>query len=519
MGNDIMKYLHFDTRMLERRIINVLKNKVRTLIKSGKWNLNVTGIVDYYRGNDAADTRAIVFDFQGKRMLAVFVFFNKADSFYWDIDNRLIEISNSTVFLFSDNYVYASRKVPAEWLWDMKITPTREQFENLLKYDEVNQKTGLGDYVIRNILYLEGKKSRKPQELNYLLLLFAQYNKGLELLVKAGLFFVARYLMICDNGEDTVLNADPDSFHNLKEWLGVTNRVLVKLNEMLSCCEEFEELEDKGWWFVTGCSVMPRNPLTDREFFARLSDIQNYNPEYLNMDRFTPAILRFFMENHFTHRRPSNDAYQIRRRITGISCMKDRHILTIVRFLETLDEDMVDSYMRYLHASGKCVYTEDYPYGLQPKDVERAAFIAEYGFNGYRNLNKEIIRDFRRMTSKIEYKCYATDKHAEHERGEAYFISVPKAPSDLYKEAKFLGHCVFSNCESVAKGKTRIFLMRKVDSPEKPFVTLEVTLDNRLIQAKAYNDMPAPENAQRYLLKWAREKNIEPDTPDLTLCA
>jgi len=171
--------------------------------------------------------------------------------------------------------------------------------------------------------------------------------------------------------------------------------------------------------------------------------------------------------------------------------------------------------MSYLHECGKCVDAENYPYGLCPKDLEEAEEIAKFELTGYKDLEKKTATAFCRMARSKDYRYYTTDKNAEIKKGNRYFVSAPKNPADLYKEAQSLGHCAYSYCHRIAYGETRILFLRRVENPQKPFVTLEVSLDNRLIQAKALQNSPAPMSAQKYLLEWAKEKGIQLATYDI----
>lgn len=52
-------------------------------------------------------------------------------------------------------------------------------------------------------------------------------------------------------------------------------------------------------------------------------------------------------------------------------------------------------------------------------------------------------------------------------------IVIPSSTEDLKEESKQLGHCVASYIGDVANGKTSIFFIRKIDSPDKSYFTME----------------------------------------------
>lgn len=72
-------------------------------------------------------------------------------------------------------------------------------------------------------------------------------------------------------------------------------------------------------------------------------------------------------------------------------------------------------------------------------------------------------------------------------KGKGLILVVPKSAEDIRAEGDALHHCVGGYVERVAKGETEIFFIRKEDSPEKPYYTMEWK-DNRVAQCRGLHN-------------------------------
>ena len=96
---------------------------------------------------------------------------------------------------------------------------------------------------------------------------------------------------------------------------------------------------------------------------------------------------------------------------------------------------------------------------------------------------KEIKASFIAVSNK--YLCLEKQGKA------AYIAIIAKKPEDLTREGKMLNHCVGGMNYSMrfAEEKSLIFFIRSIESPNKPLVTLEYSLENhKILQCYAYND-------------------------------
>ena len=102
-----------------------------------------------------------------------------------------------------------------------------------------------------------------------------------------------------------------------------------------------------------------------------------------------------------------------------------------------------------------------------------------------------------------------------------YIIVTPKKPVEVVNEGTILHHCVGGYVEEVCNGSTNILFLRKKSEPTKPFYTIEVNTQNRLIQVHGCcnkwlgND---PE-AIPFMVDWLTQAEIQFDKNILLCCA
>ncbi|MGN8963498.1 PcfJ domain-containing protein [Bariatricus sp. HCP28S3_D3] len=513
MSYGIMEYLSFGTRLSARKLTERLMGEVRYLIRTHQWYFYQTMEEVQqapYLGRDYAEVKTFFMRYKGQEMLVVILCFHNQ----WYVTDY--GFNSFICCVFADDYVYTSQVLSFQKLWNLNLQWDEEIFENLSRYDAMHPQTGLAAYLGR---YKQMKNSSvcfDPIQMNFLIPLFAQHHKGLELLVQAELYHLAGAMFRCDSGENPVLAKDQGTYSNLKEWLGVSHNVLKKLDQMLKDDNGRDDqlrtrFAGKGWWRITGRSRNTYRPLTNQEFFARLADIADYNSEYLNLLAFTPSVLQFYMENHLIHHKPKHGDYQISRHISGVARMTDQQVLMLIRYITELPGPEARDYMRYLDYCGKCkgLTVRDYPFGLRPRDTCHAAAktldMYEYLYG------TELSKRFRYRIRAAAYQLLKSDKDGCVVVDD-YCVSIPEEAEDLVRESDRLGHCVQDYCEAVANGSTYILFLRRAD---KPYVTMEVTKRYRLVQVKARENEPATLEAQQYVRRWAEQKGLIIDTDDL----
>ena len=93
--------------------------------------------------------------------------------------------------------------------------------------------------------------------------------------------------------------------------------------------------------------------------------------------------------------------------------------------------------------------------------------------------------------------------------GEDYFIKVPESIVDIVTEGRFLHHCVANTdryFDRIKCHETYICFLRRTESPEVPFYTIEVEPGGTIRQHRGYLDEePDIEKIKPFLRKWQKE--------------
>lgn len=91
--------------------------------------------------------------------------------------------------------------------------------------------------------------------------------------------------------------------------------------------------------------------------------------------------------------------------------------------------------------------------------------------------------------------------------GKGLILVVPKDGAEIKAEGEALHHCVGGYVERVAKGETSIFFIRKEESPDKPYFTMEWR-DNQIIQCRGMRNCGMPPDVKAFV-KIFEQKMLE----------
>lgn len=71
---------------------------------------------------------------------------------------------------------------------------------------------------------------------------------------------------------------------------------------------------------------------------------------------------------------------------------------------------------------------------------------------------------------------------------------------EVYKEAQQQNNCVYTNyCEKYLKGRTILLVVRKKSEPDKSYCTVEISLNDELVQCRAKNNASAPAEVKEFM--------------------
>ena len=190
-------------------------------------------------------------------------------------------------------------------------------------------------------------------------------------------------------------------------------------------------------------------------------------------------------------------------KITGLKPQR------IARYLVENDIQLND-YLDYMEQCNKLEYNlHDTAFSI-PHDFytmhERLSQIIET------EKNEKIEKSFR--------KNYQMRKILEY-RNKEFLIRQPENITEIIAEGRALSHCVGGYAERHANGKLHIMFLRKADEPDKPYYTVEVNTEGKIIQCRGYKNniisnggaekpqkiKDFEEEYQQYLNKIFAEKN------------
>ena len=105
-------------------------------------------------------------------------------------------------------------------------------------------------------------------------------------------------------------------------------------------------------------------------------------------------------------------------------------------------------------------------------------------------------RAFREVYENLAEKTNLTSKKLQ--------IVCPKQTDDLITEGQALHHCVGTYIDRVAAKKCLIVFVRRVEEPEKPFVTVEVS-NGKIVQIRGERNSDPTEEVKKFVDLWSRK--------------
>lgn len=119
--------------------------------------------------------------------------------------------------------------------------------------------------------------------------------------------------------------------------------------------------------------------------------------------------------------------------------------------------------------------------------------------------NKILSRKFANEMKQKQYLNYEIESNK-------FCIVVPKESQELVKEGKELRHCVGSYIRSVAKGNTHIVFLREKNAINKPHTTIEIDIDDKIIQVRQkHNGLLKNREAINLIKQWAYKHGLTID--------
>lgn len=141
---------------------------------------------------------------------------------------------------------------------------------------------------------------------------------------------------------------------------------------------------------------------------------------------------------------------------------------------------------------------------------------------GYDTTGKRVKypREFRKMHDRVadevvgrqnECRIEAFDRlHQKYTElygyaDKAYIVLLPKKPDDLIREGREMHHCVGTYIDRYADEESIILFIRQKEAPDVPFITAEVSPQNRPVQIQDKYDHKPPAEVMRF---WGKYQDV-----------
>ena len=93
---------------------------------------------------------------------------------------------------------------------------------------------------------------------------------------------------------------------------------------------------------------------------------------------------------------------------------------------------------------------------------------------------------------------------------ESFVIRMPKESCELVEEGSKLSHCVSSYIEKVNRGDCIVVFMRKKETPDEPYLTVEIIQDRSVSQVEGLcRRTELTEEEIHFLNQWAKNKHLK----------
>lgn len=216
------------------------------------------------------------------------------------------------------------------------------------------------------------------------------------------------------------------------------------------------------------------------------------------------AILSAY-KNHLSIRK----AQELDRKITEL---KSSYVFKLIsstvnndwiKFFDYLDEQNITphTYYDYIYACDYIHLDMSIPKNVYPKDFNRWHDIRIDEYHTAKALkDAEERRQYMVKFIDVAKKYLPLQRNKK----ENYICIIAKSPDDLIKEGSILEHCVgrMNYDQKMAKEQSLIFFIRLAENPDKPFVTIEYSLENhKILQCHGKNNSKPDDEVLDYINK------------------
>lgn len=105
---------------------------------------------------------------------------------------------------------------------------------------------------------------------------------------------------------------------------------------------------------------------------------------------------------------------------------------------------------------------------------------------------EDFIKSIKKLYDRPEY------------REDTLLIRPARDPEELAKESAALHHCVRTYVDKVARGNCVILFIRRTSEPDKPYFTLELSPEGKIVQCRGDHNRDYPQDVKEFLERWQK---------------
>lgn len=156
----------------------------------------------------------------------------------------------------------------------------------------------------------------------------------------------------------------------------------------------------------------------------------------------------------------------------------------------------------YIRQAAEIGYDVYDPVVAMPRDLIKAHDTVSKLYR--RLLKKRELEEQKKEDAKARALYAERCEKYEYSDG-TYSVIVPETLSDIIFEGQKQHHCVAGYCTRHADGKLTILFIRRTARPEKSFVTMEMSADGAIVQARASHNKNPDAEVQRFIDSYKKE--------------
>lgn len=132
---------------------------------------------------------------------------------------------------------------------------------------------------------------------------------------------------------------------------------------------------------------------------------------------------------------------------------------------------------------------------LRPKDLQEAHELSS------QKVKVEMDQRQAELFARYQNEIYSGGQYSDGK----LLIRLAISPEELNKESQELHHCVRAYSKKVTRGNCAILFIRRVDEPDTPYYTLELSPDKSIVQCRGLRNCSMTDEVEAFVDKWYKD--------------